>query len=319
MNKVISIGYLSSLPVAPLLAAAEHKALEALGLKLVPKLEIGWQALGKKLHTGELDGAVVPPVYPFADRAVNEGVKQVSLCLAMGFGGKRVVASADLAKAIARGKCPAAIRFSTSGPLSCDAYYLHQWLQGIGKPEWRVALRPVTVAATQYTDFLHEGMIDVLVSIEPWATWAAKKGYGTIIPCGSGLQTDEVARVLVMRDNWLSLNAQHYPELHRQLLAEARWAADPANAEAVAAILKKDGWDLTLDEIGALLTERSPAGDLCFTTVRPSTQDITLNYTDASRAWYAFNASHPATGHPAQLPDWATEDFKPYSIGPPRA
>ncbi len=259
MSERILAAFVPLVDCAALVAAREQGFAAAAGLDLVLVKEPSWASLRDHLALGHVDCAHALAPLPVA---LTLGVGHVQVdCVApfvLGRGGNAITVSnrlfAELQAAApdtgildpaAAGRALAAVvrrrRSSlTLGmvfPFSNHNFDLRYWLAAAGvHPDRDVRL--VAIPPPLMVESLSAGLVDGFCVGEPWNSLAVAQKVGHIVATQSQLFPGAVEKVLALRADFAE-RSEHVPLLLRALDAAAAWADDPANHEALAALLAR--------------------------------------------------------------------------------
>jgi len=312
MRRRLKIGYLNTYTIAPLLVAKHHHRLDDLGWSFEPSMEIGWRPLMQGLFLGKLDGAIVPPCLPFASAMKDAGERALlSASAAMTFGGPRVVCSLHVEEALEKGKTPTRLRFAATGEFGCENFYMRRWLRRLGRPDWVSLLEPLKVAVTQNLNFLEAGVVDLFLCMEPWGRPESNRRTARMLLSGEPFEEALLSRVLVLRNDYLTVHTGLLERLLPILQRSAEWLEEASNQPILAEILSHSGGNLTERELFASLKADLPVSSQCgFSYLRPGGGTGRLTYADMLLGWEIFSEAAFA-GKPLQpLPEAASRLFR---------
>lgn len=260
----IIAGYVPLLDSAVLLAAQEFGFSEAEGLELRLVRETSWANIRDRVAIGHLDVAhMLGPMPLSANLGLTPLDVPVIAPMALGLGAAAVTVSnpvwADMAEAgapedgspgsvgaalrtVVRQRAAqgaARLRFAVVHPESAHNYALRYWFAASGiDPERDVDI--VIVPPPFQADALEARRTDGYCVGEPFGSVAVQRGVGRIITTKGQIWNNSPDKVLGTRLAW----AERYPErlaaLLRAVTRAARWCEDPANHEALAAMLARE-------------------------------------------------------------------------------
>lgn len=259
MADKIAAGFVPLVDCAVLVAARELEFAAAENIELELVKEPSWASLRDHLNLGYVDCAHALAPLPVAS-TLGIGHVQVD-CIApfvLGRGGNAVTVSlklfdemqaaagADgLSGPIAAGRAlAAAVRRRETPPtlgmvfpFSSHNFDLRYWLAASGvHPDRDVRL--VAIPPPLMVESLRAGLVDAFCVGEPWNSLAVADGIGRIVVTKAELMPHGVEKVLVLRTAF-EHETERLGALLRALSAAAKWADDPANHAALAAMLAR--------------------------------------------------------------------------------
>lgn len=142
-------------------------------------------------------------------------------------------------------------------PYSMHAYELRYWLGAAGiDPDRDVQL--IVIPPSQMVDSLAAGLIDGYCVGEPWNNAAVVAGYGRTLITSGEIWSNSPEKVLAVRNDWASVNADTHLTLLKALLEAAAWVDLPSNRITAAQIVSGPGYiDTPFDEVVGSLTGRN--------------------------------------------------------------
>lgn len=259
MSERIVAAFVPLVDCAVLVAARERGFASAVGLDLVLVKEPSWASLRDHLSLGHVDCAHALAPLPVA---LTLGVGHVQVdCVApfvLGRGGNAITVSnrlfaemqaaapnQALTEPVTAGRALAAVvgRRKTSltlgmvFPFSNHNFDLRYWLAAAGvHPDRDVRL--VAIPPPLMVESLSAGLVDGFCVGEPWNSLAVAHGLGHIVTTQSQLFPGAAEKVLALRTAFAE-RSERLPLLMRALDAAAAWADDPANRDALAALLAR--------------------------------------------------------------------------------
>lgn len=258
----LRIGFMPLLDSAMLVAAARCGFAARHGLSIALVRETSWANIRDRLAIGHFDAAHTLAPLPIA-AALGLTPYDVPLVapLALATGGNAITLSpaiweamraakadvvandpvstgaalkAVIAQRRAAGEKPLVI--AVVHPYSAHNYELRYWLAASGiDPETDVAI--AILPPPFMPDALAAGRIDGFCVGEPWNSVAAARGAGRIVLTKPAIWSGSIDKVLALRADWAEANAEPLRRLLAALLESARWCAEPANRDGLAAIM----------------------------------------------------------------------------------
>jgi two-component system, oxyanion-binding sensor len=260
----ITAGYVPLLDSAVLLATEAFGFAEAEGLHLKLVRETSWANIRDRVAIGHFDVAhMLGPMPLSANLGLTPLDVPVIAPMALGLGGAAITVSNALWSEMAAAGAPAdgapgpvgvalrrviterdtkglpRLRFAVVHPESAHNYALRYWFAGCGiDPDREVDI--VIVPPPFQADALEARRTDGYCVGEPFGSVAVERGIGRIVTTKGQIWNNSPDKVLGTRLQW----AERYPEqlsaLLRAATRAARWCEDPANHEALAAILARE-------------------------------------------------------------------------------
>lgn len=263
MTETIRAGFIPLLDASPLVVAARKGFAEAEGLHLALERETSWATLRDRLAVRHLDVAhILAPMPIAANLGLQPLPSQLVAPMALGFGGNTVTVSRtlwdDLAACGAPGDLAArpaatalarlvaerkrrgepALVFASVHLYSAHHYQLAYWLASAGvDPVHDVEL--VVVPPPLMAAALAAGQIDGFCVGEPWGSVAVAGGAGCILTTSAHIWRSSPEKVLGVRARWAEDDPQRLERLIRAVYRAAVWCDDPANREALVALLSE--------------------------------------------------------------------------------
>lgn len=255
----LSIAFLPLTDAAPLIVAREQGFAAGEGLVLDLVRDTSWATVRDRLVYGQVQAAHM--LAPLAV-AVTLGLSQTPCAIAAPFklndNGNALTLSPEFAAALDpnprnRVTDPEATAHDFAGAIglhrrkpvigivhrfSSHALMLRYWLAFAGvSPDRDVALR--VLPPSLMTEAMRAGEIDGFIAGEPWSSVAVAEGLGEIAAAGANIWQRGVEKVLATRADWAAANPETLDRLVRALARAAAWCDDPANREALAAMLSR--------------------------------------------------------------------------------
>ena len=275
----IAAAFLPLTDAAPLIVARELGFAEAQGIDLHLVRESSWASVRDRLVYRQVQAAHL--LAPLAV-AVSLGLSQHRAALAAPFklsvNGNALTMAGDFAAALdpdplARVAHPVATAHDLAAAIglyrrkpvigvvhrfSSHALILRYWLAFAGVDADRdVSLR--VLSPSLMVEALRGGEIDGFIAGEPWSSVAVARGLGEIVALGANIWRRSVEKVLALRTDWMEAHPEPTDALLRALDRAAAWCDDPANREALAALLARpEHLDVPPDLILPALAGRLP-------------------------------------------------------------
>jgi NitT/TauT family transport system ATP-binding protein len=257
----LTVGYIPLADAAALIVAADRGFAAGEGLALELVREVSWSNVRDKLNIGLFDAAHL--LAPLAI-ASSLGVGHVRVPLAVPFNlalnGNAITVSPTLWNALAdtadgdlaspavsaralarvtaqrraRGQPP--LTFGMTFPFSHHNYQLRFWMAAGGVvPDDDVQL--VVLPPPYMAESLGNGHVDGFCVGAPWNSTAVDLGIGRILHFGAEIMARAAEKGLAVRRDWAAEHPDTVTRLVRALESAARFVADPANHEEVAALV----------------------------------------------------------------------------------
>ncbi len=261
----ISAGFLPLLDSALLVIAREKGFAGDEGIALHLVRETSWANIRDRIAVGHFQVAHMLAPMPIA---CNLGLTPLAATtivpMALGLGGNAVSVSKPLWAELeahgavgdlsprttgealktaviqrkSAGKPP--LRFAVVHPHSGHNYELRYWLAACGiDPDDDVEI--VIVPPPLMADALGSGALDGFCAGEPWNTAAVALGHGRIATVKAKIWRSSPEKVLGAEARWAEANPEALAALLRAIHRSARWCAEPANHQELAAILSAPG------------------------------------------------------------------------------
>jgi ABC-type nitrate/sulfonate/bicarbonate transport system substrate-binding protein len=257
----LTVGYIPLADAAALIVAADRGFASDEGLELDLVREVSWSNVRDKLNIGLFDAAHL--LAPLAI-ASSLGVGHVKVPLAVPFNlalnGNAVTVSPALlnaladaaegdladpsvsARALARVVAARKVRglppptLGMTFPFSNHNYQLRFWMAAGGVvPDDDVQL--VVLPPPYMAESLRNGLVDGFCVGAPWNSAAVDLGIGRILHFGAEIMARAAEKALAVRRDWAAEHPDTVARLVRALERAARFVADPANREEVAALV----------------------------------------------------------------------------------
>lgn len=190
-----------------------------LGLTPLPSRTIAPMALG-------LGGNAVTVSNALWARMLNHGARETLDAATNG------AALAAAIQAVPRGRP----RFAVVHPYSGHNYELRYWLAACGvDPERDIEI--IILPPPLMTEALASEALDGYCVGEPWNTAAVMQALGHIATVRASIWRSSPEKVLGVEERWAGDNPEALAALLRALYRAAIWCADPANREALSALM----------------------------------------------------------------------------------
>jgi hypothetical protein len=138
---------------------------------------------------------------------------------------------------------------------STHHYLLRDWLAG-GEVKPDVDVRLCAIPPEQMAAHMTHGHLDGFCAGEPWNTFAAKTGVGSVVAATTDVLPDHPEKVLAVAPGWAARNSVLVTAMIRALIRAAAWCDAPANLPKLAGLLADAKYvDVPADVILASLRE----------------------------------------------------------------
>jgi len=254
----IAAGFMPLLDSAILVVAKAKGFAEDEGVALKLARESSWANIRDRLAVGHFQVAHMLAPMPIAGNLGLTPLPSRTIApMALGLGGNAVTVSNALwarmldhearetLDAATNGAALAAAiraipegrpRFAVVHPYSGHNYELRYWLAACGvDPERDIEI--VILPPPLMTEALASGALDGYCVGEPWNTAAVMQGLGHIATVRASIWRSSPEKVLGVEERWAGDNPEALAALLRALYRAAIWCADPANREALAALM----------------------------------------------------------------------------------
>lgn len=279
----LTIGFIPLVDAAPLVAAMEMGFAKAEGISIELERAPSWSSLRDLLVFGRVEaahmlspmpvamalglGGMNTPIAAPSVLSVNGNVIGISRELA----GKMRVAGAtfDFADARAAGEALVAVdeklRIGVPFPFSMHAELLYYWLSAVGLPApQEVDIH--TIPPPMMAEAIATGEIDAFCVGEPWGSVAVEQGVAELLLPGAAIWAAAPEKVLAVREDWASAEADLLGRLTRAVWRAGRWLAQPGSGTTMAELLARPEYlDVPAEVIDRALSGRltiSPRGDV---------------------------------------------------------
>lgn len=255
----LRIGFVPLADAAPVIAAATQGFDVGEGLKIELSRANSWASLRDKLVVGLVDAAHM--LAPLA-MATHLGVGHLHMPLAVplrlsldgnviavsqalhaalaeaGFGAERGELARALAGAAAQRRAAgrSALTLATVFPASSHHALLRRLVAEAGLAEG-ADVRLVVLAPPLMVDALAAGVIDGFCAGAPWGSVAVERGIGHIAAASADFGAGRSEKLLALTQDFVAAQPELVLRLTKAVARAARWCADPANREALAALL----------------------------------------------------------------------------------
>jgi two-component system, oxyanion-binding sensor len=285
----LTLGFIPLVDCAPLVVAAEMGFAAAEGLQLDLVRETSWANIRDRVMLGHFQAAhmlgpmpiastlgvgsplEVPMVAPFSlglgGNAITVSTKLFGEMRAQGrnIADGPVAMAAALASVVAERRSAGAppITIAMVFPFSGHNYELRYWLASAGiDPDRDLFL--VVLPPPFMVDALADGHVDAFCVGEPWNSLAVERGVGAIVVSKSTLWRQGPEKVLGLRADFAERHPEQLFALIRSLYRASAWAGDPANRDALAALLARPAYvgcsaDIIKRALGGVVV-REPGG-----------------------------------------------------------
>ena len=285
----VRAGFIPLIDAAPLIAAARAGFAAAEGIDLGLVRESSWATLRDRMAVRHLDVAHMLAPMPIASNLGLTAIPtRIVVPMALGAGGNTVtvssalwtelhaqsavttfdarVAGDALARIVAKRRTDGRARLTIAivHPYSAHRYQFYYWLAACGvDPACDIDF--VVLPPPLMPSALANGDIDAFTAGEPWGSVASLDGVGQILTTNVNIWRASPEKVLGVREAWANEDRQRVVRLVRAIHAAALWCDDPANRDALAAMLSTP--DVLAMPAGAIrrsLDRRlpTPAGEL---------------------------------------------------------
>ncbi|MEH3120066.1 MAG: CmpA/NrtA family ABC transporter substrate-binding protein [Methylorubrum populi] len=248
----LTLGYVPLADAAPVIAAAELGFARDEGLDVALSREPSWATLRDRLALGHLDAAHMLAPLAIASALELSGPRAaLSVPMALNLNGNALTVSnalwaamapesdgpADVAAAFARAARARAgagrpLTIGTVHPFSSHSYQLRLFA-GLGGLDLDAAVRVVVVPPPDTVGALRRGLIDGFCVGAPWNSVAVAAGLGRIAALGCEIAPDCPEKVLALPAEGADFALPLVRAIHRA----GSWCAEPANRDALAALL----------------------------------------------------------------------------------
>ncbi|MGE4430884.1 MAG: CmpA/NrtA family ABC transporter substrate-binding protein [Sphingobium sp.] len=254
------IGFLPLIDCALPVIAAEMGLAAHEGVEIALVRDSTWAAVRDRLTYGQTDAAhLVAPIAIAMALGLDRPAQPIGAPFMLGLNGNAIAVSTVLAEMLGLGlegdarqvgeriahvaKAEAArgrrLRLAVVHRYSSHNYMLRYWLAACGcDPDRDVEI--TVVAPPLIADAFAAGEIDGSVVGEPWNSLAVERGDAVIISSTSRIWSRGVEKLLGFRAELLEERRDEVEALLRALYAAGRFAADPANGDAVAGLLSRE-------------------------------------------------------------------------------
>lgn len=262
MTAQLTIAFLPLTDCAILAAAKECGFAEEQGLALTLVRETSWATVRDRLVYGQAQAAhMLAPLAVGVSLGLSQHRASLLSPFKLSLNGNLVVLSRSLAAMlpgegtqrigdpgeVAR-KIAAAIRTNGKQPVlgvvhrfSSHALMLRYWLASADlMPDRDYALR--VLPPSLMGGALAAGEIDGFCAGEPWGSLAVTAGAGEVVAVGARIWQRGVEKLLTFRSDWAEAEPDSVDALLRACDKAAAWCDNPANREALAALLSREAY-----------------------------------------------------------------------------
>lgn len=280
----VKAAFLALTDAAVLVAARDMGFAEEQGVALSLVRDTSWATLRDRLVYGQVQAAhMLAPLAVAVTLGLSQQPAALSTPFKLNVNGNLLVMAPEFAAALepdlrARLDDPlaaahdfaAAIGLHRRKPVigvvhrfSSHALMLRYWLAAGGvDPDRDVVLR--VLPPSLMTEAMRSGETDGFIAGEPWGSVAIDAGLAEAVAVGERIWRRGVEKVLTFRTDWIEREPETVDALLRALARAAAWCDDPANYDALTALLARaDIVDQPPELIARALTGRvvARAGD----------------------------------------------------------
>lgn len=262
----VSAGFMPLFDSAVLVVAREMGFAEREGVELTLTRETSWANIRDRIAIGHFDVAHMLGPMPIAcNLGLTPLASDTIVPFSLGLGGNAVTVSNDvwagmeahgalpdldparagaalralIRERAAKGREP--LRFAVVHPHSGHNYEMRYWMAACGIDPAR-DIDIVIVPPPFMGDALAAGRIDGFCVGEPWNSVAVMAGRGRIATVKAAIWKSSPEKVLGVRKTWAEAHPETLAALLRALHHAARWCQDPANHEALTALMARPGF-----------------------------------------------------------------------------
>jgi len=251
--RALRLGFLALTDAAPLIVAQERGFFAARGLKVALQRQVGWATIREKIVFGELDAAPAPAPMLWATRlGLGCAATRVLTGFVFNLNGNVLVLSAELhaagvrdaasLRSIARSRHgESRLTIGVVFPYSVHHLMVRQWLVGAGIQPDRDVRIAIVPPAQMYRN-LHAGTIDGFCAGEPWGSICVRAGVGWCPTWSAAQLPGHIEKVLMVTERFATARAEEHGALVGALTEAAAWCDDPANREALVALLGSNAY-----------------------------------------------------------------------------
>ena len=249
----LNCGYVPLIDSAPLIIAKELNFAAEEGLELTLTPQPSWSALRDMLALGHLEAAqMLAPMSVAMSMGLGGLSAQIDALMVLSVNGTIIGVSQDMSKAMgdvpfadptlnaeallaaAKGKLRVGVPF----PFSMHRLLFEYWLSDKAA-EAGIEIEIVTTPPPRMADALENGLVDVFCVGEPWGSVAVARGVGRLILPSSAIWQFAPEKVLAVRHEWASENAETCGALMRAIYKAARWLDTGSNKPLAVDILSR--------------------------------------------------------------------------------
>jgi ABC-type nitrate/sulfonate/bicarbonate transport system substrate-binding protein len=257
----VRAGFIPLTDAAVLIATADKGFDEEEGIALELVRDVSWANVRDRVLLGDFQAAhLLAPVAISASLGIGYPPVPITVPATLGLGGSSIIVSNELRTSLAHhadgeladpsvsGAALAAIvterkargaeplTFGMVFPFSTHNYLLRFWMGAAGiDPDEDVRL--VVVPPPYMVDSLSRGHIAGFCVGAPWPSVGVAAGLGHILHFGTDIVANTPDKVLAVRGEWLTANAETAERLTRAVMRAALWCAAPENRHELATIL----------------------------------------------------------------------------------
>ncbi len=250
--RLLRLGYLPGLDVAPLALALEEGFIEAFGVRVLPQPFARWQQLEEQLVAGALDGAITSATTPLALRLGLGGARSWpaltpmtvsrngnAFALARRFHDRGVTTPQGLADQLRTTDEPLHIALPQARGMA--DLLLRHWLASLGiDPERQVrfsVLSPMAMLAA-----LRAGKIDGFIAGRYRIARAVDEGLATVLATDLDIWPGHPEKVLTLGEAWAEAHPEAVIGLCAGLMQAAERCDDGAERERLIGLMSRPQW-----------------------------------------------------------------------------
>ncbi len=259
-DRNVRLGFIPLSDCAPLVVAQALGLFAQEGLQVELSREPSWANIRDKVMLGALDGAQMLAGMPVASQLGISALRRpLTTALSLGLNGNAITVSRRLFAWMREAGMDATRRpisahslrsvvtqrrergleplsFAVVYPVSSHNYELRYWLAEAGiDPDREVNIE--VVPPPRMVERLAAGEIDGFCVGEPWNSVAVREGHGHILITSHQLWANKPEKVLGVTEDWAARHPDTHRRLLRALMQAGAWLDEPANRDAVAALL----------------------------------------------------------------------------------
>jgi nitrate/nitrite transport system ATP-binding protein len=250
--KVVRLGYLPGLDVAPLAMALERRLFDPDRLELVPVSFATWERLELALREGQIDAAITPASTPLRLTLGLDGAQPWpaitpmtvsrngnAVCLARPIGEGGVVDGASL-RGWLEGR-EQTLRVAVPQRQGMTELLLRHWLAAAGiDPEARVSFVPLAPLAMHAA--LRNERIDAFIAGRYRVAEAVQERLGVVLASDREIWDGHPEKVLCCHESWAAAHPEVLLALCAALMRAAERCDDGSQREAMVQVLSLPQW-----------------------------------------------------------------------------